>query len=429
MARVAVFPLGAASHLASMTAAAGAMADSTVFEAITAFGPAPQATMFAQVGVPFVATRADAPPPGPADLRWRSCVRPLADIAVTVELAGRFAPDIVLYDCFSVYGPVVAHALSVPAVAFVTMPGFGTMPEGFAHANSWDRDDIMAADAEYARLFGLSLREAGLLPSFFPSRSANLVNTIPELFRPAAQAPCSDLRRQLAGFAPEQAVGRFMIDLSRPSPGQSGTALEIAARAKRQGQKVVLFSLGTVLTDFRYTMPVGGAPSGEVYLETLLETLRRVALERPEVCFIAACGRHFDPTGLLSRSPDNLAVVPVIPQQDLLAASADAFITHHGAASQAEAMIQGVPMIAVPGAGDQCANAAMTIAAGAAITEWDIADCHAGCTADRLAAAVDRALSDQTIAAASHRLGQLLRNANGSNLLANEIAAQLALAS
>jgi hypothetical protein len=431
--KVALFPLDAASHLGSMICAGRALANAGGIEHIRAFGPAHLARSFATAGISYACTRQVKHAPALDDLRWKSYVRPLSDMDCAINAAAEFAPDVILYDCFSVYGPVVAHALRRPASAFVTMAGYGALPTGFAEANNWERDDILRADETYLANFGLSLRDQGCLPSLFPSKVANLVNAIEPMSQFAHQSSSQSIRTLLKPFAPEESIGRCLplpedgnqiveSYWGGPVADQALKTIEIATGAKRQGRMVVLFSIGTVLTDFRFTTPVGGAVSGEAFLCKMLENLQSVAQEMPDAVFIAATGHRFDPQKLSEAKPKNLFLFPSIPQFRLLQCGVDAFITHHGAASQAEAMLCGVPMVSVPGAGDQFSNARLAIAANAAIADWDLFDCFATCTPKGIQACLRRIMLDTVFANASRRIGEMMKASDTGKLLANQLA-------
>lgn len=75
-------------------------------------------------------------------------------------------------------------------------------------------------------------------------------------------------------------------------------------------------------------------------------------------------GRHVDASGI-GRIPDNVEVMNWAPQLAILK-QADAFITHAGAGGSQEGLATATPMVAVPQAVDQFANAAMLQSLGVA---------------------------------------------------------------
>ncbi|MDH2427933.1 macrolide family glycosyltransferase [Sphaerisporangium sp. TRM90804] len=123
-------------------------------------------------------------------------------------------------------------------------------------------------------------------------------------------------------------------------------------------EKVLLISLGSAYTrqpEFyrRCLAAFGGLPGWHVVLQI---------------------GRHTDP-GELGVVPANVEVHPWVPQLAILE-QADAFVTHAGMGGSSEGLFTGVPMIAVPQAVDQFANADRLVELGVA-RRLDTADATA----------------------------------------------------
>jgi len=112
-------------------------------------------------------------------------------------------------------------------------------------------------------------------------------------------------------------------------------------------------------------------------------------------------------------STDNFVVRAFLPQLELLESHADVFITHHGMNSTTESILAGVPMVSLPGAGDQITNAEIATANGAAVAYWDLRDPFATVTAETLGRAVDEALHDPAHRAVCGRLAETMAAAGG----------------
>ncbi|MEV6344366.1 macrolide family glycosyltransferase [Actinoplanes sp. NPDC051851] len=112
-------------------------------------------------------------------------------------------------------------------------------------------------------------------------------------------------------------------------------------------------------------------------------------------------GKHVSPCDL-GPVPANVEVHPWIPQLAVLE-RADAFVTHAGMGGSSEGLYCGVPMIAVPQAADQFANAAQLSALGVArvvdpatVTTAALRDTLLSLTTDPAVAQRCAALSEQT---------------------------------
>ncbi|MFE4591006.1 macrolide family glycosyltransferase [Streptomyces laurentii] len=108
-------------------------------------------------------------------------------------------------------------------------------------------------------------------------------------------------------------------------------------------------------------------------------------------------GKHTDPAEL-GTIPGNVEVHSWVPQRAILE-QADAFVTHAGMGGCGEALLAGVPMIAVPQAADQFMNADRLVELGVA-HRIDTADA----TAENLRAALRALTGDPEVARRSARL-------------------------
>ncbi|WP_068874045.1 MULTISPECIES: nucleotide disphospho-sugar-binding domain-containing protein [unclassified Phenylobacterium] len=429
MSRIAVFPIDAIGHVKSVLSAVAPLARDRRLT-VTGYGRSFLEEAFARAGLGFEATMAEPQPDDPqGDLRWKTFVRPGRDLGRTLEAVDRFRPDVVLYDPFSLSGRMAAAVSSAPSAAFVTMHGYGVLADDFVRANGWDRDDVLEANGAYRRAWGVDLRAEGALPVLFPSRDMTLVHTTRRLHnvvRPSRQPLLHCLLRDSARETPIGCWADWdaVAPRSEEAPDEAADRALLArlAAAKAEGRRVALFSLGTVITDFRYGTPVGGAPSGSAFLRQMLSHAFEAARRDPGLLLVASVGRRYLADRPLE-APPNAMVQPNVPQAQILRHYADVFITHHGANSEREAVLAGVGMVSLPGAGDQAPNARAAIANGAALALWDLEDPFGSCTAESVATAIDRVSREPGFRAACEALACEMRQPAGTSSLADRLLA------
>ena len=367
------------------------------------------------------------------NLARRSFIEPLSDIVTAVELASEFNADVVLYDPFSVYGYIAAQELGIPSAALITFPGLGALGDSFIKQHSEITPSLRRANQRYMELFDLDMLGEGLLPVFFPSAHLSIVTTIETLALPLNEqrhpllysrlghcqqrtvyaGPCvrrptnRSLRYALQPNLPwhdallpdpQDGAGTLSNEptvgprSARMAPWTASSPTEMIRAAKREGKRVVLFSLGTVITDTRFNSPVGGASTGREFLITMLRYLVQAFADRPDFLVIAAIGTRLQSNDVPAW-PANFMTCSSCPQVELLETVVDVFITHHGANSTLESLLAGVPMVSVPGAGDQIPGARIAIGCGAAVALWDLSNPFETCSADALWQATQLALS------------------------------------
>jgi UDP:flavonoid glycosyltransferase YjiC (YdhE family) len=448
---VAVLPIPAVGHANPILAVVEELAAHPEVARVRGFGAGDLLGPFAAAGADFVTigprgaggTAADGPagaagtaggPPGPgtSELAHKSFVRPTATIDETMRQVGRFAPDVILYDVFCLPGLLAGRHLGVPAASFITFPGYGALGAGFAAAHPARSPSLAEADAYYRERFGVGPLAEGFLPVLFPARELSLVSCPRELSRPE---PVEPVLPPIVG--PSVFVGPCTGTVRMPmsaetAPGPKGGAgagdraaggrlapfpFERVVEARRAGRKVVLFSLGTVLTDFRFGSPVGGARSGRDFLRRLLRHLVRAFSGDGAPLVVVATGALL-PDHDMPPWPDNFVVRAFVPQRELLDGHVDAFVTHCGMNSMTESILAGVPMVVLPGVGDQVTNADTVVRRGAGVALWDLDDPHGTCTAGRLRQAVERVLYEPGPAKVCRELGALMRRSGGAALAA-----------
>ncbi|MCT2592533.1 glycosyl transferase [Streptomyces sp. N2-109] len=129
-------------------------------------------------------------------------------------------------------------------------------------------------------------------------------------------------------------------------------------------------------------------------------------------------GKYTDPE-VLGDLPPNVEVHSWVPQLAILE-QADAFVTHAGMGGSGEGLYTGVPMIAVPQAAEQFANADKLVELGVA-RRIDTADA----TADALRTALTELTGDPQVARRSAELRAQAREEGGTQRAADEIEAAL----
>ncbi|TYB69113.1 hypothetical protein FXF51_07660 [Nonomuraea sp. PA05] len=420
--RVAVFPIDAVGHVNPLLPIVQALAAHPAVAEVRSFGAGSLGRAFTAAGachVPVETPAALPPPPGVSELAYKSFVLPLAVTERMTARVAEFRPDVVLYDVFCVHGLVAARVFGLPSASLVTFPGYGALGEQFVLQHDGGR--LAPANRRYQELYGLDPLGEGFLPVLFPSPDLSIVTAIESLSRQPDPATAPRLHAALSRHDGTCAFVGPSVGEIRIGSGPSGQGFpyEVLDAARRAGRSIVLFSLGTVLTGFRLHSPVGGAPSGRAYLTALLRHLVRALGDRDDVLVVAATGSAL---AAEPKWPDNFVVRPFLPQRELLDGYADAFITHHGTNSTTESILAGVPMISVPGAGDQLPNAEIAIAGGAAVALWDPHDVYATLTADRLARAVRQVLDEPSYRQACLTLRDRMTAAGGAPRAARLVA-------
>ncbi|MYW00535.1 macrolide family glycosyltransferase [Streptomyces sp. SID3343] len=217
----------------------------------------------------------------------------------------------------------------------------------------------------------------------FGGRPARVVAIVPRAMQPNAER-----------------VDDNVVTFVGPCPGDRA---EQRSWTRPEGaERVLLISLGSAFTrqsEFyrRCLAAFGGLPGWHVVLQI---------------------GRHTDPADL-GDVPSNVELHPWVPQLAILR-QADAFVTHAGMGGSSEGLMTGVPMIAVPQAADQFANADRLVELGVA-RRLDTADA----TADALRAALLDLTADPTVAERSARLRAQVRAEGGTSRAADLIEAEL----
>lgn len=285
----------------------------------------------------------------------------------------------IVSDPFIPCGRVAGHVLGVPPVGTLTMPGPGviTMPKEAREqmeALPWVDGPRRWIQARY----GVDVFADGALLEFY-SPVLNLVTTVQDLYVP----PTGVEQVQRFGASPFKCVGALLdprvkriqhvdVALARASGASVHPTLQQVCEAKAAGRRVVLASLGTVVTGHKWSSPLGphsasndGRPegarslcqhTGKEFALFVYRALFGAAAEQPDTLFLLSLGPHGREVDELGQPPANVSLHEAVPQLELLPLC-DAFVTHGGANSMHEALAYAVPMCVVPVFGDQPTNA------------------------------------------------------------------------
>ncbi|WP_405677953.1 macrolide-inactivating glycosyltransferase [Streptomyces sp. NBC_00868] len=320
-------------------------------------------------------------------------LEPFLDDAVQAlpQLAAAFEgdePDLVIHDITAYPAPVLAHRWGVPAVSLspnmVAWEGYEEEVAApmFAELKASER-----GQAYYAR-FAAWLTENGLgdqVDRFQAAPRRGLV-LIPRALQPNADRVDESVHTFVGACQGDRAAtqGRWQ----RPDPAD--------------GRKVLLVSLGSAFTKqpafYRACMDAFGDLS--------------------DWHVVLQIGKFTDEADL-GEIPANVEVHRWVPQLDILR-QADAFITHAGAGGSQEGLATATPMVAVPQAVDQFANADMLAALGVARhVPMDRAD------ATTLREAVLGLLADPEVARRAEAVRAQMATEGGTRQAADLIEAEL----
>lgn len=303
-----------------------------------------------------------------------------------LETLARDRPDYVMYDTMTPWGPLVAQALGLPAVA--TWPIMAMLPERapptvallLAHGIGALAQNLRSLrrqaelTAETARRFGVDRL-----------RLANVVSN------PAAcNVVFTSERFQLHRERLDQRFHFVGATLSEPDdPTFPLAALD--------GKRVIYASLGTVFND------------DAAFFRSLF-----AAFDGSDDRLVIAAGNRMD-AAALGPLPANCIVRPHVPQLAVLERAA-LFFTHAGMSSISGALWHEVPMLVRARGGDQFVNARRIeqLHVGRRLRRGDLAP-------ERLRRLADDLIRNQEVQRSLHELGQSLREAGGASRAADVI--------
>jgi len=258
-----------------------------------------------------------------------------------IEEVRGLAPDLIVYETFSVVGPVVARALDLPCVNVCV--GHDLQPERLVSA--LERDPrVSVSDACHRAVERLRTRFGMQDASPFSYATSlspflNLYTEPPQFLAAGRRAP----------FEPLAFFGSI-------SDHQHRLASERAPRAREDGALRVYASFGTIV--WRYF-----ADEAEGVLRALAGASSAMA---PVRLTVGLGGARLTPATAAVLGDAGVRVEGSVDQWNALR-DADVFVTHHGINSTHEAIYQRVPMLSYPFFWDQPALAGICQEMGLAL--------------------------------------------------------------
>jgi hypothetical protein len=156
------------------------------------------------------------------------------------------------------------------------------------------------------------------------------------------------------------------IDKATSAPEEHQALARELERARDRGSRILLLSLGTVVTRMFAKM---GA-SHVAFLKRLYTTLAASALKCDAVVVASTCNSSaaelgIDETALGAAARDRVFAMPFVPQPFLFAHGlVDVMLTHGGANTFHETVLAGIPLLISPGFGDQVSVAQAAVKLG-----------------------------------------------------------------
>ena len=250
--------------------------------------------------------------------------------AALLEEVGRLAPQVIVYDTFSVIAPILGRSLNVPYVN-VCVGHNMSPPRAVA---SLERDPRVAVSEACHRAVE-ALRDRWGLPNASPfsyftavSPMLNLYCEPPE-FLPPEDRPAFEPIAFFGSLPPPEVVSPTSGPREEPF-GAHNVALRVYA------------SFGTVM--WRYY-----ASDAERALGAIADALGA----RDEARGLISLGGHSLPAEARARlERQNVRVADYVDQWSMLQ-DATVFVTHHGLNSTHEAIYHGVPMLSYPFSANQ----------------------------------------------------------------------------
>jgi len=386
------------------------------------------------------------------------------------ELKGS-KPDCILFDTMNACGGVLGKVLNVPAIGYVSYPGPGCMDQEEEYYDALHEENVQECMREICMpvldKYNVDMmKETNGSPGpLLYSDYINIVTTLEELAQTqskihekklhtfqyigptvdenirlnATSTPKVKEEKESSGISASAAPGSHkelhpFLDLTGDLPWKAITD------AKLEGKKVICSSFGTVITSFSWASHepedaddadktsnekleegkkrdlIGGAKTGKELCHKLWKDLFEAFGEDPNVLFITSVGKQSDALeGEGLDVPSNFIIRQEIPQLKVLR-QVDVFITHGGWNSLQESLYYGVPMLVLPGLGDQMRNARLVNDIGAGI---GIQEPYLNTSVDILKSSLNQLLHEEHFKSKAEAIGKKLSNANGAKRAAD----------
>eukprot|EP00931_Biecheleriopsis_adriatica_P057829 TRINITY_DN3432_c0_g1_i1.p1 TRINITY_DN3432_c0_g1~~TRINITY_DN3432_c0_g1_i1.p1 ORF type:complete len:526 (-),score=88.13 TRINITY_DN3432_c0_g1_i1:203-1780(-) len=335
----------------------------------------------------------------------------LRDVQLDLQLPGvlRFLqlvkPDAVVYcPVINREASIAALLLGIPSIALLTFAGPGArihsqqmmLDAGSLTVSDLDRQrrnfhPNIQALARLRSKYGLHLEEGldkpfGRIDAIQHSVST-LVTTSEELQDPMSSELASTYAQNgskfvyvgplldQAGARRAGAHGEGSADIQEGTGDVCRGLPDLVRSAREAGRKVVLVSMGTVITGNTPGLGWSSRPcnaSGQPYGLTGKQLCHASwsgafdafgSDDQNGPLILVATGPQPEPLAGLEVPPNTIAV-PSVPQVDILKAGVDVFLTHCGQNSFMEALANATPVVCCPGFGDQIVNGRKAAALG-----------------------------------------------------------------
>ncbi|MFE5557988.1 macrolide-inactivating glycosyltransferase [Streptomyces sp. NPDC056544] len=307
------------------------------------------------------------------------------------QLAAAFAgdePDLVLHDITSYPAPVLAHRWGVPAVSLSP------------NLVAWDGYEQEVAEPMFAELKA-SERGRAYYAAFASWLTENGLGDDVDRFQGRPRRSIVLIPRALQPHA-DRVDGSVYTFVGACQGDRSATQGTWQRPPAAEDKKIALVSLGSAFT------------KQPAFYRACIEAFA----DLPDWYLVLQIGKFTDEADL-GPVPAGVEVHRWVPQLDVLR-QADAFITHAGAGGSQEGLATATPMVAVPQAVDQFANADMLVSLGVA-RHVPMADADAA----TLRKAVLHLVADPEVAARAAAVRAQMATEGGTRGAADLIEAEL----
>eukprot|EP00439_Symbiodinium_sp_Y106_P032653 s3044_g3.t3 len=326
---------------------------------------------------------------------YERAVWPLAQALLcgeyVIERCRHLGVSVVLYDPFLPLGLLAATKLGIQCASLVTYPGMGSLSGLMSTLEAEGRLERAGAIRKpYGNAiqdkFGVDLscnlltRRQFYAKTNFVTTCEDLIAELPAL---GEQNWADELRKEfsfcavgclVSSSAPHVITARS--DSFIPRVKSFGHSLPVAELSDQlaKGRKIIYAALGTMALSDRWSIDLGRisgynlphGTTGKAFCQHVWKALLAAMEELGDDFFcLLSVGKQPDALDFLGSSeaeifehvPSNLLIRGFVPQVDMLNNYTSAFISHAGFNSLQESLMAGVPLVAIPQAVDQPANA------------------------------------------------------------------------
>lgn len=335
----------------------------------------------------------------------------------------------ILHDTFAVEAVIVSQVLNIPLITHVSFSGLGILGDKL-----WmESEEVQTFDEIEAykpwRSYFIDNYNVDIFEEHLPMQyySTELIITtmIEELCLPLDPEtdkityPYFEKREAEAQVFVGPCVNESLRINGKPRAvteiKEDPLPIRALEEAKSSGKRIVLVSFGTVITENLWELAlwdVGGLGTGQAFFKKVVGDVVEALGNDENMIVILATG--LKAVGLENDVPvpNNFIVRKRVPQLEILKI-VDCFVSHMGANSMNESLLQGVPLVPFPGFADQETNGRLVTKAGAGYTECDLSKSGYDCTPEKIKRSIQKVLNDPSFATNAKNLGHKLRDAGG----------------